>query len=331
MPEDIELDDGVEERDPEEAQEDIGFPDDFSVSYPVWQDDDDVWHGKDEHGQFHLDAGSPTPVNSDDYNYEPCGAVLTYTFDRYGERRYCEGMALSNFDEDAHDREHDDFCKVHQSRGSIQESIQERSKHLAFAASFETMFEYLDVHKKVLAIEMFRSLLGESSFDFDPANETKEFDVEGSSEIFGGVDTVEMEFPVPQEHVVRAKSLYFAALNYVQMENIMEEQFRVAAEETGPEGEPLAVGERTKVVTVDENMGVIEDRDEHHLNLPLSRIQKDYERHLDVGGVSTDSDEEVSDGEAREWILKVEEDTDEPAPEATSDSNPMTSLDTPDE
>ncbi len=315
----------------DEAEDDVGFPDEFEIKYEVYQDEDGEWFGKDEHGTFNLDAGSVTPPDPDDYSYEPCGAVLSHSYSRYGERRYCEGMAASNFDEDVHDREYQDFCTNHQARGAIMDSVKERSKHLAFASSFETMFEYLDAHKKVLAIEMFRSLLDESRYDFEPEETSKRFPVEDDNDLFPHVDEVTIEFPVPSEHTVRAKSLYFAALNYVQMENIMEEQFRVAAEETGPDGEQLAVGERTKVVSVTDEGRVVEDRDEHHLNLPLSRIQKDYERHLKVGGVEVGEEEEVSEGEARQWVFTVEQEQDDPAPEATSGENPMTELDTPEE
>lgn len=208
---------------------------------------------------------------------------------------------------------------------------EEQAQHLAFAQSFETLFDYLDAHKKVLAVKMFESLMVESDYDYELTRVEKEFDV-SDNELFEGAEVAVIEFPVPTEREVRAKSLWFASLNYVQMESIMEEQFRVAAEEEGPDGEPLAMGERTTIVTVTDEGRTIEDKEEHHLNLPLSRIQKDYERHLEVGGVTTDTDDKVSDGEARQWIMAVEQDQSDPAPEATAkDKNPMTSIDTPDE
>lgn len=324
-----------DERDPSEVPDGI-IPDEHDVKYNVFKNGDGEWIGEDEHGNFALDAGTPEPPDPDDYNYEPCGAVLKYTWDRFGERRYCEGMAISNFmsddgDNDHIDREYPQFCKHHQTRGAIMDHVrEEQAKHLTFAASFETLFEYLDAHKQVLAIEMFSSLLEESSYDYDPEYVVKEIDVE-QSDLFPGMDTAHVDFPVPTEHKVRAKSLYFAALNYVQMENIMEEQFRVAAQETGPEGEPLSVGERTSIITVTDDGREIEDKEEHHLNLPLSRIQKDYERHLKVGGVETGEYEEVSDAEARQWVFSVEEKQGETQPESTSSDNPMTELDTPDD
>lgn len=315
----------------DEAVDEVGFPDDFDVTYRIFKYDGE-WFGEDDHGQFKLNAGSMTPPDPDDYDYEPCGAVLRHSYDRFGEARYCEALAVSNFPDDKHDREYDNYCRNHQTRGAIMDYVkEERAQHLAFAASFETLFEYLDAHKKVLAVEMFDSLMEESEYDFEETYVSKEFDV-SDSELFEEIDEATVDFPVPNEHQVRAKSLWFAALNYVQMENIMEEQFRVAAEEEGPDGEPLAMGERTKVVSVTDEGRVIEDKEEHHLNLPLSRIQKDYERHLDVGGVSTDTDEKVSDEEARTWVMAVESDQDTPAPEATADGqNPMASLDTPEE
>lgn len=276
-----------------------------SADYTIFYSDGE-WFGLDDRGQFRLMQGAREHPenNSDDYNYDPCGAVLDCSYERYGEKRYCEAMAVGNFDTDK-EYENDNLCKKHQGRNELMEQQEKNAKHLAFVKSYENIFQYLSAHKQLFAVETFKSLAEESKYEFEPETEYLEGD-SSDSDLFGG-DTFQMEFPVPTEHVSRAKALWFAALDYVRIENILEEQFRVAAEETGPDGEPLTVGERTTIVTVTENGQEIEDKDEHHLNLPLSRIQKDYERHLEVGGVSHDGEDEVSSGEAREWIVSVED------------------------
>lgn len=296
---------------------------DFRIYYS-----DGEWFGDDEHGQFRLRTGSskdPTE-HEDEYDYEPCGAILRHSYERYGQRRYCEAMAVSNFGNGTPENyEHPEYCRSHQNFGELMDQHERNAKHLAFVESYDNIFDYLSAHEQVFAVETFKSLLSESKYDFETDGEVIEGDAT-DSDLFDG-DTFELTFPVPTEKVARAKALWFASLDYVRMENILEEQFRVAAEETGPDGEQLTVGERTTIVSVSDDGRVIEDKDEHHLNLPLSRIQKDYERHLEVGGVEHDGGDETSDEEARTWILKKEGDDDgkrgdsgpsfEPDPDAT--------------
>lgn len=277
-----------------------------SVDYTVFYSNE-TWFGQDEHGQFQLRAGSSTDPKEkrDEYNYEPCGAVLRHSYERYGERKYCEAMAVENFGNNAPDNyKYPERCRRHQNYGELMDQQERNAKHLAFVESYSNIFDYLSAHEQIFAVETFKSLLSESKYDFE--TDENELTVDGTESDLFETDELTIEFPVPSEQVARAKALWFASLDYVRMENILEEQFRTAAEEEGPDGEPLTVGERTTVVSVTDEGRVIEDKDEHHLNLPLSRIQKDYERHLEVGGVEHDGGEETSDEEARTWILKKE-------------------------
>lgn len=283
-----------------------------SVDYTVFYSEGD-WYGRDEHGQFQLQAGSREDPNEhpEDYeHYEPCGAVLKYTYDRYGERRYCTGMAVSNFAADK-SYEYPGYCKRHQGQGYMKDQRHKQAKHLAFVESYDNMFQYFDAHEQVLAAETFKSLLEESKYDYETETHTLSCDAT-DTDLFDG-DEFTIELPIPTSKKARAKSLWYASLDYVRMDNILEEQFRVAAEETGPDGKALTVGERSTIVTVTDEGREVEERDEHHLNLPLSRIQKDYERHLEVGGVDSDASEDVGEDEARTWILRKSgsDDTDE--------------------
>jgi len=71
---------------------------------------------EDEYGQYKPDAGNDEPIDADDVNYDPCNAVLNHTFERYGERRYCGALAVSNFGDEAN-YEDNEYCKWHQDGG----------------------------------------------------------------------------------------------------------------------------------------------------------------------------------------------------------------------
>lgn len=285
---------------------------------------------RDEHGEYNLDAGSPHPVPKEDLKYDPCNAVLKFTFERYGERRYCQGMAISNFtkhDVDT-DYEHPEFCKHHQVRAKFMKQHEENFKTGAYAKSHEHTFQHMDPHKQIMANDIFSSLLEESSYDFEL--ESIELDVDVSNtEFMPDADTLVLAHDVPTEHKVRGKALWHASLDFVTMESIKEEQFRVAAEETF-QGRDLAIGESTKVVTVTDDGQMVEDTDEHHLNLPLSRITKHYKEHMKFGGVEYDTDDDQSSMGAREWVAVVEPDEPEAMPEtSSSDSSPLTEVEIP--
>lgn len=267
----------------------------------------------DEHGEYKPDAGSTHPVCSDDVNYTPCNAVLKYTFQRYGERRYCTGMAVSNFG-DAANYEHPQFCKHHQARAALMKQHEENFETGAYAKSHQHTFQYLPPHKQLMANDLYKSLLEESTYDFEREGKTLEIDV-SDEEFAPDADILVLDHPVPTEHEIRGKALWHAALDFITMESIKKEQFRVAAEETH-KGRELAIGETVSVVTVTDDGQEITDTDEHHLNLPLSRITKHYKEHMKFGGVEYDTEDDQSAMGQREWVAVVEPDEPEPAPEA---------------
>lgn len=277
---------------------------------------------RDEHGEYDPDAGSPHPVDEDEVSYTPCNAVLKYTFERYGERRYCTAMAEENFDEDG-----SRFCKHHKSREALMKQHEENFKTGAYAKSHEHKFQHMPVHKQLLANDLYKSLLKESTYNFD--TESVELEVDVSDDDFApDADTLVLDHPIPTDHEIRGKALWHAALDFITMESIREEQFRVAAEEQF-EGRSLAIGEAIKVVSVTEDGREIRDTDEHHLNLPLSRLQKDYKQHMKFGGVEYDTEDDSASMGTREWVAVVEPE-DEPEPESTpSDQSPLTEIEVP--
>lgn len=273
---------------------------------------------RDEHGEYQEDAGKPHPIDPDDVSYEPCNAVLRHTWSRYGERRYCSGMAVGTFESNDTETnyEHPEFCRHHQSRASLMKQRAESFKTGAYAKSHEHTFQNLPPHKQVLVNDMYKSLLDESEYSEEWEPETVEIEVDVEDHDFApDVDTLVIEQPIPTNRRIRAKALWFAALDFVTMESIREEQFRVAAEKTF-EGRSLAIGEDVEIVTVTDDGREITDTAEHDLNLTLSRIQKDYSEHLAFGGVETEEDGESTDMGAREWVAVVEPDEPEVQPEA---------------
>lgn len=277
---------------------------------------------EDEWGEYRLDAGSTEPVSEEEVGYEPCNAVLKFTYSRYGEKRYCTGMSVGNFGDDAN-YEFPQFCKHHQSRHFLKEQQAENFEHGAYVRAYADLFDYLPPHKQVMAVDLYKSLLSESVYDFDPEPVVRHID---TTETFGKGSTVHVDVPVATEHRVRASALYFAALDFIKIQNITEEQFRVAFEETGPRGESLTVGE-DRFERETESGETVEIKDEHHLNLPLSRIQKDYERHMKFGGVPLEgeADDLTISGGGGDWVLEIEE----PEPETAADDTPLDEIEVP--
>lgn len=283
----------------------------------------------DEHGEYKPDAGSPYPLTEEEAGYIPCNAVLRHTWERYGERRYCTALAVENFTKHGVDTdyEHPEFCRHHQSRYEIMKKHEDRLKTGAHAKSHEHLFQHLPPHKQVLANDLFKSLLSESTYDFDA--ETVELEVDVSRSDFAGpeVDTLVLDHPVPQDHKIRATALWFAALDFMSMESIREERFRVAAEEDH-EGRSLAIGETTTYISSDD--GFKEVADEHHLNLEMSRLTRNYKEHMKFGGVPFDAEDDVTSVGAREWVAVIEPDEPDVQPESkSSDSSPLHEVEIP--
>lgn len=274
---------------------------------------------EDQWGEYNTEAGSIEPVTEDEVGYTPCNAVLKFTYSRYGETRYCKAMAVGNFGEAAN-YEYPEYCKHHQNRRAMKEQQEENFKTGAYVKTYEALYNYLPPHKQIMAIDLYTSLMDESVYDFGATSVVREVSM--------GEKTVHVDFPVATEHRARAASLYFASLDFIKIQNINEEQFRIADEETGPRGQSLTVGEDV-FERETESGQTVEIKDEHHLNLPLSRIQKDYKEHMRFGGVPQDVDMDMiglGGGDEREWVIEI----DEPEPEASDGDSPVNDLEVPD-
>lgn len=276
-----------------------------------------LW-GRDGNGEFKLNSGSRVPVTKEEVGYIPCNAVLKGTWDRYGETRYCTGMAAGNFGA----REYPEFCKHHQARGKLREQAMDKLTTGAFAKSYTHMFQKLSPHEQVVAIELFRDLIEESSFDYECEEYSHVLDMTDAD--WYDEDETEISMPVPTQHLTRGKALWFASLDFIMMEGLQEQLFA----SRGPgEDHEVGMGETERVVTVTESGREIYTLDEHHLNLTLSRITKDYDEHLVFGGVKVDPEQDdEAFAEEREYVLFEVPQQDEPEPEQQVPGAPPTPI-----
>ena len=182
----------------------------------------------------------------------------------------------------------------------------------AFVHSYVSMFDKMEPHKRVVCINMFRDFLEQSIYDFEPEEVLEVVDTADVD--WTEDDEIALTFPVPTKNTNRAKYLWVATLEWIKAENIEEQLFADAmAEDSG-------VGEREVVVTVTDDGYEITDMDEHHLNLPLSRVIKDHKNLLKMGGVEiTQSDGDTVSVTEREWVIEM----DEPKPEANPGNDPF--------
>lgn len=278
-------------------------PDDSDIDVPygeavteVWYEDGE-WYGADDHGEFKLSRGSPHPVEEEDVGYPPCNCVVKFTFERYDERRFCTGPAIGG-----------PTCKHH--RGRAADGFLNRPNDLmktgATAKSHKNVFRYMEPHEKVMANDLYKSLVELSAYDFEMENH--------ELEVSDGDDgTMILNHPIPTEKSIKCKALWYAALDFVTMELMRKERFRTAFEQSrdaSVDSEEIVPGERWQVVASGEQ-GAVSDKDEHHLNLALSRMQKDYEKELTFGGVEMEHASGVEEGgEGRDWHLTIVDETD---------------------
>lgn len=284
---------------PEESDIDVPYG---SAVEEVWYDEsDDVWYGADAHGEFRLDRGATEPKTSEELGYKPCNCIVKFTYDRYDEKRYCTGLAVSS----------KGTCKHHKNRAH--EKFLNGGRNLmktgAQAQSHKNVFKYMEPYQKVTANDIYKSLIELSAYDFDC--DIYELEVSCTdSDIFEG-DHMILEHPIPTQKKVKCKALWYAALDFMTMELMRKERFRTAFEQTNDPSvgtDKVTVGERWTVVASGEQ-GAVKDKEEHHLNLPLSRMQKDYKQELTFGGVEMEKETEGGDVSERDWHVEIVNET----------------------
>lgn len=250
--------------------------------------DADEHHPDDWSGEFELDnndreynpyQGSVTPTEG------RCNAPLDNWDERYGETRYCMRLPMSTFVSDG-----SDFCKVHKGREGLMERAADAFTHGLFSKTIRHTFEKLQPWQQLTALGWYDAYLQESQFDFDPEFETHDIDFtehdgELPIEIDASLDEdgcLSVDVPVPTQHHNRCYALYRAAIMDVKSG---------LAERTILEGDD-GIMERETVVSVTDDGREITDLEEHHLNVPLSRLDNDRSELLAFGGVTIKADED---------------------------------------
>lgn len=246
-------------------------------------------YGRDEHGEFKLDPmrGSATPQDG------RCGAVCTYTMERYGETRYCTAMPESTFIDDG-----SDFCRIHKGREQARmERAQELYEHGYFAENYVNFAKRLDTTKFLFAVEMIGGLFEMSEHDFDITEEKRTLDATDANLV--EEDSVEVTLPIPTNtrFSVQANELWTAALKEVMQQNMQEAVF----------SDGMSQATISESADMDGSItDVKREETEHHLHLPISRLANDIQDHLSNGGVDLDDDGSAVTFKQQSYTLDVE-------------------------
>jgi hypothetical protein len=125
-------------------------------------------------------------------------------------------------------------------------------------------------------------------------------------------DEALLEVPIPTRdtYLGQAESLLLASLDYARMKTLNVELFKTGTFEGFT---TVATGTNEGGQIVDS----IEEKREHHLNLPLSRLTKDYKKHLQAGGVDLDADNDAVKVDNRSYTLDYGPDADQDPGEGT--------------
>jgi len=261
-------------------------PDDIRLYGSV---DGDIY-GEDDHGQFKVKPmrGSATPQEG---RCGEAGGVVWHTIERYGQVRYCTALPENTFIDDG-----SDFCKNHKGMDGLMKQHQELFRHGYFASSYINFVDKLPPAKFLFAVEMVGGLFELSEHNFDIKEVNRTINTEDADLI--QEDAVEVTLPIPQNTTVAlaANELWVAALKEVMVQNMNEAVFEDGVSQTTTS----ATADTDGVIT-----DTIEEKQEHHLHLPLSRLAKDIKEHLKNGGVDADNDDGVITFQKNEYTTSV--------------------------
>ncbi len=256
------------------------------------------------------------PRDSNDRRYNPyqgsrtpadgrCGAPLSAWSDRYGEVRYCTALPESTFVDDG-----SDYCRNHKQREGLMKRASELLEYGLYSTVITNVFEQLAGWQKVLVLGFYDSYLQESTIDFDEQIVGYDVTLDGDEWSMpidvpestvdsddDGNDVVEVGLPVPSKHGVRAYALYRAAIKDVQV--TLAETAVMPDDEDGT----TALETSTLVESDGEFRTTFE---EHHLNLPIDRVDRSRSELLEFGGVPIESDDDVNINVAAPESLMVD-------------------------
>jgi len=278
-------------------------------------------------------------VDSNGHVYDPetgsrspqggrCNAVVTNYAERYGERRYCGQLPKSKFDDDV---DHE-FCTHHEDRAAARTSAEEMLQHGAASKSRDHTYRGLEPWDKLLVHGLHESLLGESTKEFAPAHEVKEFDFSDAAvkPARGHVEGDIYRFTVAHatEQIDREMALWAAAVDGVKMLNVNAE-----IAEDAMSVETVEQAQLTSPTDSDptQEFRTIEGMEEHPLNLAYSRLARDRKELLQYGGVpvdgATSDDSAVVEGLDALTVVQADTARDAPMQEMARDAQSDSSSD----
>jgi len=291
--------------------------DDFGNVYPIWFTVDDLDDGRDPEecrgelrdGSHYFNpwTGNLQPKYHERLDY--CNSPLSKWRERYQNIRYCSVTLRP-------EKGYEQFCYFHRTRKHMY-SAEEAMQTGLFAKTVDHVYATLDPLQKLVGWGSFESLMGESTYDFAPEYEVREFDFSDADVAPDGVDeddVLRVKCGYPTDHANRAVYLYAAAMQEVQMISV---QPRIMHEdrEAGEgmmESRTIEKAQLTSPTESDpsQEYRTIETWSEHHLNLPFSRLISDQSDLLEMGGVTTDAEEDSTDVDADDIVLEIEADPD---------------------
>lgn len=290
------------------------WPDDATLAtYPDELPEPHGWH--DEKGKpydsnwrlYNPYQGSQSPTEG------RCNALLSSWKDRYGAPRYCTRLPEHEFIDDG-----SEFCKVHKSRDALMKRARDLFEHGLHSKTVRHVFDKLDAWQKVTVLGWWESYIDESVYDFGiewsettVSDSAAVDDNDGPVTTEGTYDALEVELdeetvtvgvPVPQEHETRCFALFRAAV--MDMKAGLADRVLLDTEDG------TTAMEREQTVSVTDEGQEITDEAEHHLNLPVSRLDKDRTDVLAFGGVPVDggADVEVDVSGAEELVMDLTDD-----------------------
>lgn len=234
-------------------------------------------------------AGESEPVDG------KCNATLSKWAIRYGSRRYCQMWPL----------EDKDSCYNHPNRITEENAkeLQMKASHVVehglFTRSLENFYTHIESDRQIYVWGLFDDLIDESIFEFQC--EYREITIDCSDtdsvpeKFMDDEERVDLEVPSPTERRDRAMSLWLAAIDRVKMINA---NAQILSEGVGiPKTVAAGINELGEEWEIQEEQ-------EHHLNLPYSRLTRDIQKMLEYGGVGV----EEADDDMPSQVVEIYDD-----------------------
>lgn len=290
-------------------------PTDYNgLVYPIWFKLEDLGERgrlSDHNGRdYNPFTGNLVPTPTSKNGSEKCNVPVSGYRERYPNARYCSAGVVKG----------SDACKAHQHRRNMAKTAEEHLQTGFFSSSIDHLFANLDPMKKMFAWGTFESLMGMSNYEFAPEYRTRQLDFSNSDiqpDHINDDGTLDVDFAYPTQYLHPALALYQAACQEMKILSVQPLLMK-EDEKSGPmERHTVQQAQLTSPTESDpsQHFEKIEGLEEHHLNLPLSRVIKDQKRLLKLGGVEVDpSSESNSDQNFVEGDVVLEIDAESEIP-----------------